>query len=132
LIQFVASLGENVVLFYACAAHHMDLCVEEHDTAELRYLAASHSENGDVNSRQRISSSSFLLVLLFSTKTGHWLFGRQERHLFVSIAWAWYSIFVVLLTSTTYDAIRYDTRFCFNVRSKADISRLNLPHGDNN
>ena len=25
--------------------------------------------------------------------------------------------------------IRYDTRCCFNVRSKADISQLNLPHG---
>ena len=28
--------------------------------------------------------------------------------------------------------IRYDTRCYFNVRSKADISRLNLPHGDDN
>ena len=26
--------------------------------------------------------------------------------------------------------IRYDTRCCFNVRSKADMSRLNLQHGD--
>ena len=25
--------------------------------------------------------------------------------------------------------IRYDTRSYFNVRSKADISQLNLPHG---
>jgi len=29
-----------------------------------------------------------------------------------------------------YDTIRYDTRCYFNVRSKADISRLNLPHGN--
>jgi len=28
-----------------------------------------------------------------------------------------------------YDTIRYDTRCYFNVRSKADISQLNLPHG---
>jgi len=28
--------------------------------------------------------------------------------------------------------IRYDTRCCFNVRSKADVSRLNLPHGNDN
>ena len=28
--------------------------------------------------------------------------------------------------------IRYDTRCYFNVRSKADMSRLNLPHGDDN
>ena len=27
--------------------------------------------------------------------------------------------------------LRYDTR-CFNVRSKADISQLNLPHGTDN
>ena len=28
--------------------------------------------------------------------------------------------------------IRYDTRCYFNVRSKADISQVNLPHGTNN
>jgi len=28
------------------------------------------------------------------------------------------------------DTIRYDTRCYFNVRSKADISQLNLPHGN--
>ena len=28
--------------------------------------------------------------------------------------------------------IRYDTRRYFNVRSKADISQLNLPHGTDN
>ena len=31
-----------------------------------------------------------------------------------------------------YDTIRYDTRYYFNVRSKADISQLNLPHGTDN
>jgi len=28
--------------------------------------------------------------------------------------------------------IRYDTRCYFNVRSKADMSQLNLPHGTDN
>jgi len=28
--------------------------------------------------------------------------------------------------------LRYDTRCYFNVRSKADMSRLNLPHGSDN
>ena len=28
--------------------------------------------------------------------------------------------------------VRYDTRCYFNVRSKADISQLNLPHGTDN
>ena len=31
-----------------------------------------------------------------------------------------------------YDTIRYDTRCYFNVRLKADISQLNLPHGTDN
>jgi len=30
------------------------------------------------------------------------------------------------------DTIGYDTRCYFNVRSKADISQLNLPHGTDN
>jgi len=28
--------------------------------------------------------------------------------------------------------VRYDTRCSFNVRSKADMSQLNLPHGNDN
>jgi len=32
----------------------------------------------------------------------------------------------------SHDTIRYDTRCYFNVRSKADISRLNPPHGNDN
>ena len=35
-------------------------------------------------------------------------------------------------TSVLYDTIRYDTRCYFNLRSKADISQLNLPHGTDN
>jgi len=31
-----------------------------------------------------------------------------------------------------YDMLRYDTRRYFNVRSKADMSQHNLPHGTNN
>jgi len=31
-----------------------------------------------------------------------------------------------------YDMIRYDARCYFNVRSKVDISQLNLPHGTDN
>jgi len=31
-----------------------------------------------------------------------------------------------------HSTIRYDTRCYFNVRSKADISQLNLPHGTDN
>jgi len=37
-----------------------------------------------------------------------------------------------LSTSGFHDTIRYDTRCYFNVRSKADISQLNLPHGTDN
>jgi len=28
--------------------------------------------------------------------------------------------------------LRYDARCCVNVRSKADMSQLNIPHGTNN
>jgi len=31
-----------------------------------------------------------------------------------------------------YDTIRYDTRCYFNVRSKANMSQFNLPHGTDN
>jgi len=30
------------------------------------------------------------------------------------------------------DRTRYDTRCYFNVRSKADMSQINLPHGNDN
>ena len=36
----------------------------------------------------------------------------------------------VVLAQMIIEEIRYDTRCYFNVRSKADISRLNLPHGN--
>jgi len=40
-------------------------------------------------------------------------------------------ITVVDLKQVTRIRTRYDTRCYFNVRSKADISQLNLPHGKN-
>ena len=36
---------------------------------------------------------------------------------------------VVVVVVTSFNTIRYDTRCCFNVHSKADTSQLNLPHG---
>jgi len=33
---------------------------------------------------------------------------------------------------TRHTNLRYDTRCCFNVRSKADMSQLDLPHGTDN
>jgi len=41
-------------------------------------------------------------------------------------------VVVVIVVVVRYDTIRYDTRCYFNVGSKADISRLNLPHGNDN
>ena len=38
----------------------------------------------------------------------------------------------ITVDSTIQNTIRYDTRRYFNVRSKADISQLNLPHGTDN
>ena len=40
--------------------------------------------------------------------------------------------FPIASSFTCVDTIRYDTRCYFNVRSKADISQLNLPHGTDN
>ena len=36
------------------------------------------------------------------------------------------------ISALKYDTIRYDTRCYSNVRSKADMSQLNLPHGTDN
>ena len=41
-------------------------------------------------------------------------------------------MYMQIMTLRQYDTIRYDTRCYFNVRSKADMNRLNLPHGDDN
>jgi len=40
--------------------------------------------------------------------------------------------FTEYLAIYAYRTIRYDTRCYFDVRSKADMNRLNLPHGDDN
>ena len=42
--------------------------------------------------------------------------------------------YVTSLTNTIHwnEMLQYDTRCYFNVQSKADMSRLNLPHGTNN
>ena len=39
---------------------------------------------------------------------------------------------VTISDNKCYDTIRYDTRCYFNVRTKADVSQLNLPHGTDN
>ena len=39
---------------------------------------------------------------------------------------------ILIHSIVVYKGIRYDTRCYFNVRSKADISQLNLPHGTDN
>jgi len=44
-----------------------------------------------------------------------------------------FTFFLVISSlENRYDTIRYDTRCYFNVRSKADISQLNLLHGTDN
>jgi len=43
-------------------------------------------------------------------------------------------LLILAVADIGYDFIKlpYDARCYFNVRSKADISRLNLPHGNDN
>ena len=47
-----------------------------------------------------------------------------SKKLFMFQHWKW--------PAQLYHAIRYDTRCCFNVQSKADICQINLPHGADN
>ena len=39
------------------------------------------------------------------------------------------SCVVIAFCLCNIDTMRYDTRYYFNERSKADMSQLNLPHG---
>ena len=43
-----------------------------------------------------------------------------------------FSMTAVLYLTGGNCGLRYDTRCYFNMRSKADISQLNLPHGTDN
>jgi len=55
-------------------------------------------------------------------KTGVTERGSYDRH----------AVRLSVLPVALWHTIRYDTRCYFNVRSKADISQLNLPHGTDN
>jgi len=59
------------------------------------------------------------------------------RSMWVLLLWAHSSLQLAsprreLTCNTKSHTIRYDTKCYFNVRSKADISQLNLPHGTDN
>ena len=41
-------------------------------------------------------------------------------------------IIIIIKAAPNAGSIRYDTRCYFNVRSKADMSQLNLPYGNDN
>jgi len=52
-----------------------------------------------------------------------------------SLMAGWFMLFLRTFQSVTAGLtliVKYDTRCYFNVRSKADISQLNLPHGNDN
>jgi len=44
----------------------------------------------------------------------------------------WVTLAVRYIMTFVSSALRYDTRCYFNLCSKADMSQLNLPHGNNN
>jgi len=56
----------------------------------------------------------------------------QEIEWFVSAATKRLITDAQIGTMSPRGTIRYDTRCYFNVRSKADMSQLNLPHGNDN
>ena len=61
---------------------------------------------------------------------------RSGGRLSVKLMWSWRAMFAGVSSSSQATCpnteIRYDTRCYFNVRWKADMSRLNLPHGNDN
>jgi len=46
--------------------------------------------------------------------------------------YVWLELNGLQLSPVSRELLRYDARCYFNVRSKADISQLNLPHGTDN
>jgi len=63
----------------------------------------------------------------------HLVHGRScWAHLRRSARRGWTHIVYYTSVDLAVELLRYDTRCYFNVRSKADISQLNLPHGTDN
>ena len=80
----------------------------------------------DVNiGRQRFTDLDYAYDVALLTEMHVW-----KSHIWVNTKVKLYRVYV--LAVLMYDTIRYDTRCYFNVRSKADISQLNLPHGTDN
>ena len=69
-------------------------------------VVAELAENNDVHSFQRVTNAG---VIAFTSP-----------------------IITDINSPIRYDTIRYDAICYFNVRSKADMSQLNLPHGTDN
>jgi len=76
--------------------------------------------------RMTMNDNYKLKIDLQQRDTGKWFFA-EYRAVRVLSEQQGYQLLV-----GWYDTIRYDTRCYFNVRSKADISQLNLPHGTDN
>jgi len=93
----------------ACRQYHCGWCVDNQpvrgcDHGQLRLLDARLVHPRSTPSRR-----------VRQTVVGVWPRGQVSSH-----------------CHFVYDTIRYDTRCYYNVRSKADISQLNLPHGTDN
>jgi len=116
-------------------------------TARADYSNAVHINMYRVGAAQTAFSAS---TLLFGRQEGHpackklsggvlaWLSVWSEVQTCIWPSWCrCHSLSVASVKSRLvllfwYDTIRYDTRWYFNVRSKADKSQLNLPHGTDN
>ena len=60
----------------------------------------------------------------FQSKSSQLLYNFKPYRLQSALEWK-------TLIRGRYDTIRYDTRCYFNAHSKADMSQINLPHGNN-
>jgi len=115
------------VLFYSCDLRYFDvvLCPSSRKIlATPLTLTPHYNPNRGRNPRPfkhrlRSARKTLLVFLLAQQRAAQRM---REQPL----------ILVLTLGSSSDLTIRYDTRCYFNVRSEADVSQLNLPHGTNN
>ena len=82
-----------------------------------------------------VDCNAALAVFLITTAVGFSgisFAGWAVNHLDLAPQYAGQSRRIVSLAAENKNTIRYDTRCYFNVRSKADTTQLNLPHGTDN
>jgi len=121
-----------------CGAHDCDQQTHAETTLHLRQQTARVSHAMRPKNRTVCVQWNIDAVSWFRVGSGDWVFDtfdlrrsiRQGAVCSVNRRVDWWHL--RSCDDASYGTIRYDTRCYFNVRSKADMSPLNLPHGNNN